>query len=716
MCFSYKPKFCSKKVIYTEMVIVLEIWVLISVLLYSLQTQVLVISQNLICDANDLTGLTGFMNGLESPIDGWLFTNSSSLESSSCCNWIGITCNISLGRIVRLELPNKRLSGNLSDSVSYLDHLRAFNLSNNFLKGPLPVSLFHLTYLEEVDLSSNEFDEVLPVTVNLPALQVLDVSDNNLRGSLQIGLCANSTRIRVLSFGGNYFTGSIPLQFEACNFLEHLSAASNYISGVIPDFLLTLPRLRELALENNEFTAFANRISNVSSGLVRLDVSSNRISGNLPDFFYMFPNIHYFSAHSNNLSGTIPPSLSNSQNISYLNLRNNSFDGSINLNCSMMVNLTSLNLGSNNFSGTLPANLATCRNLKAINVAKNNLIGQIPESFKNLQSLSYFSISNCSFSNLSTSLKILQHCPNLTVLVFTMNFYTERLPSDHSNLLFKSLKALVIANCRLTGSIPYWLNGLTQLQLLDLSWNDLTGMVPAYIGDFKFLFYLDLSSNSLSGEMPKSLTRLQSLISTDISLEEPSPDFSFFIWRNTSAGSGLQYNQIMSFPPKLDLSGNHLTGPIWPEFGNLKKLHSLYLGHNNLSGSIPSSLSGMRNIEILDFSYNSLTGTIPPTLVRLSFLSRFSVAYNNLTGIIPSGGQFWTFPNSSFEGNPGLCGVFFNNCEKNQLLKPQLPSEMNDEFPILRLLVIIGFGTGFLLAVLSLIVVPGIRGARKQNG
>ncbi|GKE43745.1 phytosulfokine receptor 1-like protein [Tanacetum coccineum] len=147
----------------------------------------------------------------------------------------------------------------------------------------------------------------------------------------------------------------------------------------------------------------------------------------------------------------------------------------------------------------------------------------------------------------------------------------------------------------------------------------------------------------------------------------------------------------MTFPPQLDLSRNHFTGPIWSEFGSLKKLQVLYLGQNNVSGMIPTSLSGMKSIEKLDLSFNSLTGTIPSSVVRLSSLSEFNVAYNNLKGVNPFGGQFGTFPDSSFEGN--------------------LASDKDEDFSIFCMLVIIGFGTGFLLTVIPLLVVPGIKGA-----
>ncbi|CAH1414979.1 unnamed protein product [Lactuca virosa] len=230
-----------------------------------------------------------------------------------------------------------------------------------------------------------------------------------------------------------------------------------------------------------------------------------------------------------------------------------------------------------------------------------------------------------SFSNLSSSLKVLQYCLNLTVLVLTTNFYDEQLPPDDA-LQFKALKALVIANYRLTGSILPWLNGLTQLQLLDLSWNHLTGSIPTYLGDFRSLFYLDLSNNSLSGEIPKNLTQLQSLISSDILLEEPSTDFTFFKYKDMSMSRvTYQYKQITTFPPFLDLSSKLLTGRIWLEFGNLKNLHILDLNHNNLSSSIPGSLSSMIIIETLDLSFNSLTGTVPASLVSLTFFYPSSV-------------------------------------------------------------------------------------------
>ncbi|ESQ33087.1 hypothetical protein EUTSA_v10003581mg [Eutrema salsugineum] len=673
-------------------------------------------AQTLTCHPRDLEALRDFIANLEPKPDGW-FNNGA----ADCCNWTGIACNSSstdpdnkTRRVTKLELGNKKLSGKLSDSIAKLDRIMVLNLSRNFIKESIPLSIFDLVNLQTLDLSSNDLSGEIPKSINLPSLQSLDLSSNKLNGSLPSHLCHNSTRIKVVKLAVNYFAGEFPSGFGKCVLLEHLCLGMNNLTGNIPEDLFHLKSLNLLGIQENGLSgSLSPSISNLSS-LVRLDVSRNRFSGEIPDVFDEMPQLKYVLAQSNRFNGGIPKSLTNSGTLNLLNLRNNSLTGPLRLNCTAMIALNSLDLGTNRFNGPLPENLPVCKRLQNVNLARNSFHGQVPESFKNFQSLSYFSLSNSSIVNISSALRILQSCKNLTTLVLTLNFHGEVLPDDSSLLRFEKLKVLVVANCRLTGSMPRWLSSSSDLQLLDLSWNRLTGAIPSWIGDFKDLFYLDVSNNSFTGEIPKSLTQLKSLTSRNISFDEPSPDFPFFMKRNESARA-LQYNQIFGFPPTIELGHNNLSGPIWEEFGKLKKLHVFDLKWNQLSGQIPSSLSGMISLEVLDLSNNHLSGSIPVSLQQLSFLSKFSVASNNLSGVIPSGGQFQTFPNSSFEFND-LCGEHRLPCSADAMDrssdgKPNKPSRRSKGAEI-GMAIGIAFGSVFLLTLLALIVLR----ARRRSG
>ena len=116
---------------------------------------------------------------------------------------------------------------------------------------------------------------------------------------------------------------------------------------------------------------------------------------------------------------------------------------------------------------------------------------------------------------------------------------------------------------------------------LALNGYGLTGSVPAQLRDLSNLEVLDLSYNGLPGRIPPELGDLSNLV-------------------------------------VLDLQYNRLTGTIPARLGNLSSLKTLTLNRNRLTGGIPQELAGLSNLGTLGLDDNKLTGCIPDSLYGMS--------------------------------------------------------------------------------------------------
>jgi len=86
----------------------------------------------------------------------------------------------------------------------------------------------------------------------------------------------------------------------------------------------------------------------------------------------------------------------------------------------------------------------------------------------------------------------------------------------------------------------------------------------------------------------------------------------------------------------LELQENALTGKIYTDIGNLKKMEYFKLESNFLEGEIPTEIGMLQELEHIQLGYNNLIGSIPESIGDLAELRALGLHHNSLTSTIPS--------------------------------------------------------------------------------
>ncbi|GMY04826.1 probable leucine-rich repeat receptor-like serine/threonine-protein kinase At3g14840 [Fagus crenata] len=246
----------------------------------------------------------------------------------------------------------------------------------------------------------------------------------------------------------------------ACHVVQ-LFLKGQDLAGVLPPALAKLPYLKTI------------------------DLTLNYLSGNIPREWASTKSITV-----NNLSGPIPSFLGNITTLKYMSIESNLFSGMVPIELGKLVNLENLRvrISSNNFTGRMPDFFQSWKQLRKLEIQASGFKGPIPSSISILSNLTELRISDLVGEG--------SKFPNLSSMT--------------------SMKRLMLRSCNISGPIPTYISDMTQLQILDLSFNRLEGKVPD-LGGLTQLEFMYLTSNLLTGPILDWIKSRDSHCQIDIS-------------------------------------------------------------------------------------------------------------------------------------------------------------------------------------------------------
>ncbi|XP_068503118.1 cuscuta receptor 1-like isoform X2 [Phaseolus vulgaris] len=544
-------------------------------------------------------------------------------------------------------------------------------------------------------------------------LTSLDLSSLKLEGGFPHWLLENNTRLTEVVFRNCSLNGTMQIPLRPLLELRSIDVSSNIIIDEIPSKNISFiyPNLRYLNMSRNHIQGSISREFGQMK-LYLLDLSYNQLSGKISEdifkawhqldllelsnnklegpIFTIPTNLEFLSLNDNNFSGRLPWNIFNTSIVS-LDVSNNHLVGKIPSLLNNLSTLWELRMSNNHFEGFIPLESTQLKDLKYLDLSQNNLFGLVP-SFIN-SSVKFIHLSNNHLAGLPK--KMFTENSPLVMLDLSYNEISGGIQDMVKDLSYSKLNFLFLKGNHITGDIPKQLCQLIKLTMLDLSDNKLLGEIPHCLGTMPF------DNNNLDPLLKASKgCFVEEYILQQSQSEHKKEKLSFTSKKRIDTYTG----SILTYMCGVDLSNNKLKGNIPYELGNLTKIQALNLSHNDLIGQIPDSFSKLVQTESLDLSFNKLSGEIPSKLNILTSLEVLSVAHNNLSGPIPEWtNQFSTFDESSYEGNPFLCGPPLpKSCHPAPIVIPNdLDSDKDDDWLVDMYVFYVSFVVSYTLALLT---------------
>ncbi|XVF18585.1 hypothetical protein REPUB_Repub11eG0035600 [Reevesia pubescens] len=284
-----------------------------------------------------------------------------------------LLCNLSF--LMVLDMSHNELSGNIPQCVGNFSNwlsvlnlgrnrfhgkfppmfgencgLKNINLNGNQLEGSLPRSLINCREMEVLDLANNKLNDTFPSWLEtLPVLQVLILRSNNFHGFISNPKKNHSfCKLRILDLSDNDFRGTLP-----AGYIKTFKALKNRSEN--------LGSIRYME-EAKRYECFVSLIMKslqveikISTIFTSIDLSLNKFDGEIPEVFGELISLKGLNLSHNNLGGHIPPSMGNLINLEWLDLSSNKISGEIPKELENLTFLSILNLSCNQLEGPIPS-------------------------------------------------------------------------------------------------------------------------------------------------------------------------------------------------------------------------------------------------------------------------------------------------------------------------------------------------------------------------
>jgi len=400
-------------------------------------------------------------NQIQGAIPKWVWTIGNGSAS-----YLNLSCN----DFLELERP-----------VPDTPFLQFLDFHSNRLQGEIPIPPSSAFYL---DYSENNFTSMPPDIGNsLPYAFFFSISGNQIAGVIPTALC-NATSLQVLDLSNNSLNGSIPdCLIQMSQTLKVLNLRENFLTGILPN-------------------AFPKECS-----LSTIDIGQNLLWGHLPKSLAKCKNLEVLNLRQNQLHDTFPAWLMHLSNLRVLVLRCNKLHGSITCRPSDMSwsMLQIIDLAYNDFSGELQAHCF--QKLKALMVGADNLLPISELEYPVIPSDNIYYVDSIVISSKGSEIKLQKILTPFKCIDFSKNRFHGNIPEVMGDL--NGLIVLNLSHNALSGFIPPSIGNLSMLESLDFSCNHLHGNIPQQMANLQFLEVLNLSFNQLVGTIPTG-TQLQS--------------------------------------------------------------------------------------------------------------------------------------------------------------------------------------------------------------